>query len=61
MRFDEEYCKSIFIIIQDDSLWTPLIIAASAGHMDIAKMLLGEYTKKSLSRGSKIQFSYGKF
>ena len=26
----------------DDSKWTPLIIAASAGHVDVARMLIGE-------------------
>jgi Ankyrin repeat len=26
-------------------LWTPLIIAASAGHRDIAKMLIGEFVE----------------
>jgi ankyrin repeat protein len=28
-------------VMQDDSLWTPLLIAASAGHKEIAKMLIG--------------------
>jgi hypothetical protein len=29
------------LVMQDDSLWTPLLIAASAGHKEIAKMLIG--------------------
>jgi hypothetical protein len=31
----------LMLVMQDDSLWTPLLIAASAGHKEIAKMLIG--------------------
>jgi hypothetical protein len=35
------------LVIQDDSLWTPLLIAASAGHKEIAKMLIGNMSLAS--------------